>query len=83
MYSITFSNFSQDILEGAISEKDSLIADLEMKGVLDESETSRCDALKGERDGLLNRLKIEVKGQFNTYIHTWSINNKLYQYILM
>lgn len=53
------SHVIQDILEKAISEKDTTIAELEMKGVLDEIETNRCDALKVERDRLLNRLKIE------------------------
>lgn len=48
------------MLEGAITEKDSQIAELEMKGVLDESETNRCNTLKTERDRLLNRLKTEV-----------------------
>lgn len=51
----------QDILEEIISEKDSQIAELEMKGVLDESETKLCDALKCERDKLLVRLKNEVR----------------------
>lgn len=54
------SYYRQDILEGAISEKDSQIAELEVKGVLDESETQIRDALKCERDRLLNRLKTEV-----------------------
>lgn len=54
------SSFSQDILESAISEKDSQIAELEVKGVLDESETNRSDTLRTERDKLLNRLKTEV-----------------------
>lgn len=53
-------NFSQDMLEEAISGKDSKIAELEMKGVLDENETNTCDMLKRERDRLLHRLKIEV-----------------------
>lgn len=53
------SHVVQDVLEGLISEKDSLIAELEVKGVLDESETTRCDTLKTERDRLLNRLKTE------------------------
>ncbi|KAI5644675.1 RIM-binding protein of the cytomatrix active zone domain-containing protein [Phthorimaea operculella] len=51
----------QNHLETAISEKDSQIAELEMKGVLDESETARCDALKSERDELLERLKVEIE----------------------
>lgn len=55
----TLSHVIQDVLEGAISEKDSQIAELEVKGVLDESETLRCDAFKIERDKLLNRLKTE------------------------
>lgn len=52
---------SQDILETAISEKDSQIAELEMCGVLNEVDTKTCDALKLERDKLLERLKNEVR----------------------
>ncbi|KPJ18588.1 hypothetical protein RR48_02824 [Papilio machaon] len=53
------SHAIQDILEEAISGKDSKIAEYEMKGVLDENETKACDALKSERDRLLHRLRIE------------------------
>ncbi|XP_069356104.1 ELKS/Rab6-interacting/CAST family member 1-like [Maniola hyperantus] len=53
------SHVIHDLLEGAISEKDSQIAELEFKGVLDENETKTCDALKSEKDKLLNRLKVE------------------------
>ncbi|XP_031767108.2 ERC protein 2-like [Galleria mellonella] len=53
------SRVIQDILECSITEKDSQIAELEVKGVLDENETAKCDALKIERDRLLNRLKTE------------------------
>nr|XP_049706306.1 ELKS/Rab6-interacting/CAST family member 1-like [Helicoverpa armigera] len=53
------SHLVQDVLEGAISEKDTHIAELEVKGVLDESDTNRYDTLKAERDRLLNRLKTE------------------------
>ncbi|CAH2098180.1 unnamed protein product [Euphydryas editha] len=53
------SQVIQDLLEGAISEKDSQIAELEVKGVLDENETKACDVLKDEKEKLLNRLKIE------------------------
>ncbi|XP_041971372.1 ELKS/Rab6-interacting/CAST family member 1-like [Aricia agestis] len=49
----------QDLLEKAISEKDSQIAELEVKGVLTETETNSCDNLKKEKDKLLERLKIE------------------------
>lgn len=68
--------FRQDVLEGAISEKDSLIAELEMKGVLSESETMRCDALKSERDKLLNRLKNEVRLKYPDIEYTieWGIH---------
>lgn len=53
-------SFSQNILEAAIVEKDSQIAELEVCGVLDEADTRRCDSLKLDRDELLNRLKVEV-----------------------
>ncbi|XP_052742137.1 ELKS/Rab6-interacting/CAST family member 1-like [Bicyclus anynana] len=53
------SHVIHDLLEGAISEKDSQIAELEVKGVLDENETKTCDELKSEKDKLLNRLKVE------------------------
>lgn len=59
--------FRQDVLEEVISEKDSQIAELEMKGVLDDSETRLCDALKSERGRLLDRLKIEVKISLKKY----------------
>ncbi|XP_064074622.1 ELKS/Rab6-interacting/CAST family member 1-like [Vanessa tameamea] len=49
----------QDLLEGAITEKDSQIAELEVKGVLHENETKASDVLKDEKEKLLNRLKIE------------------------
>ncbi|XP_045506881.1 ERC protein 2-like [Colias croceus] len=54
-----WSRVVQDLLEGAISEKDTQIAELEIKGVLDENETKACDILKSERDRMLNRLKME------------------------
>lgn len=62
----------QDILKGAISEKDSQIAELEVKGVLSEVETERCNALKSERDRLLERLKIENE-------HIVEVQRSLYQ----
>lgn len=40
-----------------------------MKGVLDENETKTCDALKSEKDKLLNRLKVEVS--IKIYIHNY------------
>ncbi|XP_038218062.1 ERC protein 2-like [Zerene cesonia] len=56
-----WSRVVQDLLEGAISEKDTQIAELEIKGVLDENETKACDLLKSERDRMLNRLKMETE----------------------
>ncbi|XP_022115304.2 ELKS/Rab6-interacting/CAST family member 1 [Pieris rapae] len=53
------SNVIKDLLEEAVSAKDSEIAELEMKGVLDENETNICESLKLERDRMLNRLKQE------------------------
>ncbi|CAH0714881.1 unnamed protein product, partial [Brenthis ino] len=53
------SHVIQDLLEQSISEKDTQIAELEIKGVLDENDSKTCDILKDERDKLLNRLKIE------------------------
>lgn len=53
-------NYRKDLLEEAISEKDSEIAEHEIKGVLDENETNICESLKLERDRMLNRLKLEV-----------------------
>lgn len=40
-----------------------------MKGVLDENETKTCDALKSDKDKLLNRLKVEVSLISGTYVY--------------
>ncbi|XP_047509974.1 ELKS/Rab6-interacting/CAST family member 1-like [Pieris napi] len=53
------SNVIKDLLEEAVSAKDSEIAELELKGVLDENATNICESLKLERDRMLNRLKLE------------------------
>lgn len=78
--------FSQDVLEYAISEKDSQIAELEVKGVLDESETIRCDTLRTERDKLLNRLKTEVNIIIKCYVNIsgtyWPVTYRFINYRL-
>ncbi|XP_045518800.1 ELKS/Rab6-interacting/CAST family member 1-like [Pieris brassicae] len=53
------SNVIKDLLEEAVSAKDSEIAKLEIKGVLDENATNICESLKLERDRMLDRLKLE------------------------
>ncbi|XP_050680533.1 ELKS/Rab6-interacting/CAST family member 1-like isoform X6 [Leptidea sinapis] len=54
-----FSYVIQDLLEKAITEKDVRIAELEVKGVLDEKETKIYDVLKADRVRMLNRLRDE------------------------
>ncbi|CAG9568675.1 unnamed protein product [Danaus chrysippus] len=49
----------QDLLESAITEKDTEIAQLEMKGVLNEEDTITCDRLKNDKERLLQRLRVE------------------------
>nr|XP_032521847.1 ELKS/Rab6-interacting/CAST family member 1-like [Danaus plexippus plexippus] len=49
----------QDLLESAITEKDTEIAQLEMKGVLNEEDTITCDRLKNDKERLLHRLRVE------------------------
>lgn len=51
---------SQNILESTIVEKDSQIAELEVRGVLDEADTRLLHALRTQRDELLDRLKTQV-----------------------
>ncbi|KAL4713662.1 hypothetical protein ACJJTC_004193, partial [Scirpophaga incertulas] len=59
----TLARAVQNILEELITEKDSQIAELELKGVLDENESAKCDALKSERDRARIGLRLSGVGE--------------------
>lgn len=52
--------FRQQVIETAISEKDSQIAFIEVSGAKSQIQIERLDKLRSERNTLNGRLKIEV-----------------------